>query len=167
MSDTDKHVRYLLWCISQWPAWAALVQITPVQIRDQQVVLWWRHRIGLYNSWDWALLVNLEQCQSTHSALTPSAPAQYAHTAKCSSGTHANWLGVICIILEYTNECILTVWEPHLHLGWSACWVCPCEYTVLEHFPYKEGQEALDQSVATPKELGLQIAPYDTSCWYC
>ena len=96
MSDTDKHVRYLLWCISQWPAWAALVQITPVQIRDQQVVLWWRHRIGLYNSWDWALLVDLEQCQSAHSALTPYA--QYAHTAKCSSCTHANWLGVICII---------------------------------------------------------------------
>ena len=156
MSDTDKHVRYLLWCISQWPAWAALVQIPPVQIRDQQVVLWWRHRIGLYNSWDWALLLDLEQCQSAHSSHSKMLIWYSCKLTWCD--LH---------YLEYTNECILTVWEPHLHLGWSACWVCPCEYTVLEHFPYKEGQEALDQSVATPKELGLQIAPYDTSCWYC
>ena len=111
MSDTDKHVRYLLWCISQWPAWAALVQITPVQIRDQQVVLWWRHRIGLYNSWDWALLVDLEQCQSVHSALTPSA--HHLHSMLTQQNAH--------LVLKQTD----LVWSA---LFWSTLmnvsWLC-------------------------------------------
>ena len=55
----------------------------------------WSLQLLRLSSTSWPRTVPISpQCFDT--ICTPSA--QYAHTAKCSSCTHANWLGVICII---------------------------------------------------------------------
>ena len=138
-------------------------------------LLWVVHQSMTSLSTSSHLSKNLEQSHehfAMHQLVAPISSGQDAHMAKTLK-IGAEKINLKCLHVCLMDDILIEAYQMYENLSCTCGEVLVepdcCNHTVLEQFPYWEGLEALDQSVATLKKLSLQIAPGHTSCsnfWY-